>query len=138
MKYNATSRYMYFKNIFNIARSQNCNEINQYSSIWPDGVVPEKEKNICWHYYIVTLRQTGIHRTFLLNWHWYTECGSSFEAAKSLYVDFCFTGLTRFLPHCTLITWRHAKRNQPGSWKVICLISNYLSFKSLSDLGWKL
>lgn len=97
-----------------------------------------ERKNICWHYYIVTLRQTGIHRTFLLNWHWYTECGSSFEAAKSLYVDFCFTGLTRFLPHCTLITWRHAKRNQPGSWKVICLISNYLSFKSLSDLGWKL
>lgn len=32
-----------------------------------------------------------------------------------LYVDFCWTGLTRFLPHCTLITWRHAKQNQQGS-----------------------
>lgn len=39
-----------------------------------------------------------------------------------LYVDFCWTGLTRFLPHCTLITWRHAKQNQQGSWKVIGLI----------------
>lgn len=33
LKYNATGRYMYSKNIFIIARSQSCNEINQYSSI---------------------------------------------------------------------------------------------------------
>lgn len=45
-----------------------------------------------------------------------------------LYVDFCWTGLTRFLPHCTLITWRHAKQNQQGSWKVIGLIQVSLTW----------
>lgn len=60
LKYNATGRYMYSKNIFTIARSQNCNEINQYSSIWPDGAVPEKEMK-----YLLAL----LHCNLMTNWH---------------------------------------------------------------------
>lgn len=80
-----------------------------------------ERKNICWHYYIVTLRQTGIHWTFLLNWHWYTECGSSFEAAKSFICWFLFhrvdkipsTLYTNYLKACKAESARLLEGNLP-------------------------